>query len=166
MFAVSMHTPAEISADIADLAISWMPEIEHVYSARPPGDDDIVVVARADDTDHTDDAADGGIVGYLVASRPGEGPAQIWEHLVAPHHRGRGVGRSLLHELATSLPATADIVMDPAHQLDPVRLGDYYRTCGFVESDDELRAPAAHVQRRTAPDSGSERHPITTGGQP
>lgn len=158
MFAVSMHTPAEISADIADLAISWMPEIEHVYSARSPGEDDIVVVARTDDDD--------GIVGYLVASRPGGGPVQIWEHVIAPDHRGRGIGRSLLHQLATSLSETTDIVMDPAHQLDPVRLGDYYRTCGFVESDDELRAPAARVQRRTAPDSGSERHPITTGGQP
>ncbi|MDY7104280.1 MAG: GNAT family N-acetyltransferase [Actinomycetota bacterium] len=163
-----MHTPDEVSAEIADLAVNWMPEIEHVYSARSPGEDDVVVVARADGTDEGDGGRTGeggGVVGFLVASCPSGEPTQIWEHVVAPSHRGHGIGRALLHHLASGAAASGDIVMDPTHQLDPVRLGDYYRSCGFTESEDELRAPAAQVQRRTAPDSGNERQPITTGGQ-
>jgi CBS domain-containing protein/predicted N-acetyltransferase YhbS len=117
------------------------PELEHVFANRDAVPSDLVLVAWS------------GVepVGYLVATMHGSGVVEVWEHAVAPAYRQRGVGRTLLYELARRVAPGAVVRVDPAHQLDLARLADYYRRCGFthVAATQEILATGAELLRAT-----------------
>ena len=116
---------------------------EYLFAARAVEPSDLVLVAWAG----------GEAVGYLLASDQHEDGMFVWEHLVAPVYRHRGVGRALLHALATrALPGTI-VQIDPAEFLDVERVADYYQRCGFTHerSGQRLWATASEVLNATQP---------------
>jgi CBS domain-containing protein/GNAT superfamily N-acetyltransferase len=135
---VTESRPTELLAALHDAAV---PELEHVFANRKAEPSDLVLVAWQGKVP----------IGYLVATVHDTGIVEVWEHAVAPDHRQRGVGRTLLYELARRSAAGAVVRIDPAHQLDLERLVDYYTRCGFthVVGPHEILATAAEVLRAT-----------------
>lgn len=148
---VTESRPNELLAALHDAAV---PEMEHVFATRPAEPSDLVLVAWADDQP----------IGYLVATVHGTGIVEMWEHAVAPPHRQRGVGRTLLYELARRVPPTSLVRVDPAHQLDAERMADYYRGCGFshVTASGEILATTAELIRATGRTPAGGRGPAVT----
>ena len=132
-------------AELVELHQAAFPEVEGIGDPDDLEGEPLVLVAW--DADHRP-------IGYVVASVPDVGEVDLWEHLVHPDHRHRGLGRRLLHELACSCDPGAGLRLDPAGQLDPDREADYYRACGFERRDatGHLWATAAAVRAATATD--------------
>ena len=137
-FVVTESRPTEL---LAALHAASEPELEHVFANRKAELSDLVLVAWSDREP----------AGYLVATVHPNGIVEVWEHAVAPAHRQRGIGRTLLYELARRVPANAMVRVDPAHQLDLDRLADYYTRCGFahVAASHEILATAGELLRAT-----------------
>lgn len=135
---VTESRPTVLLAALHDAAV---PELEHVFANRAAEPSDLVLVAW--------DGREP--VGYLVATIHDSGVVEVWEHAVAPHRRQRGVGRTLLYELARRVPSTSLVRVDPAHQLDLDRVADYYQRCGFshVTATGEILATTGELIRAT-----------------
>ncbi|MCC6435199.1 MAG: GNAT family N-acetyltransferase [Acidimicrobiales bacterium] len=135
---ITESRPSELLRALHDRAT---PELEHLFAHRDALPSDLVLVAWAGD--HA--------AGYLVATDGRDGTVEVWEHAVAPGDRQRGIGRTLLYELARRVPPGAIVRVDPVHQLDLERIADYYGRCGFTHSTArrELWASATEVIRAT-----------------
>lgn len=135
---ITESRPNELLQALHDAAT---PELEHVFANRAAEPSDLVLVAWVAKE----------AVGYLVATGHAGEAVEVWEHAVTPAHRQRGIGRTLLYELARRSPPQATIRVDPAHQLDLDRIADYYTGCGFTHAtaEDELWATATEVLRAT-----------------
>lgn len=135
---ITESRPGELLRALHDRAT---PELEHLFAHRDALPSDLVLVAWI--ADHA--------AGYLVATDGGDGTVDVWEHAVAPGERQRGIGRTLLYELARRVAPGAIVRIDPLHQLDLERIADYYSRCGFTHSTarQELWASATEVIRAT-----------------
>ena len=135
---VTESRPTDLLEALHDSAI---PELEHVFANRPAEPSDLVLVAWSDREP----------AGYLVASMQDARQVEVWEHAVAPAFRQRGIGRTLLYELARRVPPSSLVRVDPAHQLDLERIADYYERCGFTHAvtSNELTVTAGDLLRST-----------------
>lgn len=115
---IAVETSDDVIAALHELAAA---ELEFLFAAREHDAGDVVLVARNG----------GEPVGYIAATDAADGRTMVWEHLVVPDFRNRGVGRALLGQLAGRLAAPAVMVIDPIGTLDPERVADYYKACGF-----------------------------------
>jgi CBS domain-containing protein len=70
-------------------------------------------------------------VGYIAATDERENGLLVWEHLVVPAHRNRGLGERLLVEAVRRTVPGAVVQIDPRSELDLERVVDYYRRLGF-----------------------------------
>lgn len=150
---VTECTSSMLVAALHDIAL---PEIESVFSGRQPIEGDQILVAWHG----------GEPVGYIAVSTPMVGEVDIWEHGVVPSRRQQGVGVALLRELAKRVPSSAILLVDPAGQLDPARMADYYGQRGFVRQDREnMWATATDVLQATVGVESDEsgRDPDTAG---
>jgi CBS domain-containing protein len=147
-FVVTESRPGELLDALHAAAI---PELEHVFAHRRADPSDLVLVAWSA----------GSPVGYLVATVRLPSVTEVWEHAVAPDHRHRGIGRTLLYELARRIPQGAVVRVDPAHHLDIDRIADYYTRCGFayVRETGEIVATAAELLRATGRSPAGGRGP-------
>lgn len=124
--------PSEILASLHDSATD---EREFLFASHDASAQDLIVVAWAD----------GRAVGYVAASDERPEAVLIWEHLVVPDYRGRGVGRRLLLEAAKRAPHDAEIIIDPMGTWAMDRLSDYYGRLGLpFRVDDGHFAIRAH----------------------
>ncbi len=150
---VTESRSSDLLAALHDAAI---PELEHVFANREASPADLVLVAWSDQHQPA---------GFVVATVHDGGVVEVWEHAVAPLHRHRGIGRTLLYELARRVPAKAVVRIDPAHLIDLEQLVAYYTRCGFthVEANGEILATAGEVLRATgrAP-AGNRGTPVKT----
>ncbi len=105
------------------------PELEALYAEAFPGVDSLLETI-ADDATVYGAAIDDTVIGYLLTTRIKD-RVELWEHVVATPHRGKGVGKSLLFHLVHYLPEEDIVVLDPAGLLDDERLADYYGDQGF-----------------------------------
>jgi CBS domain-containing protein len=135
---ITESRPSDLLAALHDAAT---PEMEFVFANRNAEPSDLVLVAWLGT-----EAA-----GYVAATDHGDGEVEVWEHAVAPAHRQRGVGRTLLYELARRVEPGAIVRVDPAQQLDLERIADYYARCGFTHeaAKQALWGTATEVLRAT-----------------
>lgn len=140
---ISREDPAEVRPILDELHLVALPEVEAYTDLDGAGGEAIVLLAREG----------GRPVGYLVATAPEVGEVELWEHGVHPDHRQRGLGRALLHHLASTCDPGTGLRLDPTGQLDPERAADYYVSCGFGRRDSSghLWGTAAAVRQATAP---------------
>jgi CBS domain-containing protein/GNAT superfamily N-acetyltransferase len=136
---VTESRPGEV---LAALHQSAEADSEYLFAARDASPDDLILVAWSGDT----------ALGYIATTDLRDDGMLLWEHLVVPSHRTRGLGRRLLFEAARRAVATAVIEIDPLGQLDLERVGDYYRHFGFHHNlgVDRLSATAGDVVRSIA----------------
>ncbi|MDH4143942.1 MAG: GNAT family N-acetyltransferase [Acidimicrobiia bacterium] len=127
---------AELLSALHDESVPWL---EFVFAARSPADDDVVLVARHGDRP----------VGYIAASVGEPGSVEVWEHVVVPAQRNRGVGAALLVALAERVDPGSIIRIDPAGHFDAERIADYYGRLGFAHraAHGDVWATAAEVRR-------------------
>lgn len=114
---------------IAEVGKDRWPELEALYAEAFPGLDSLLETVGHDASVFCA-LTDNEIIGYMVTTRS-ENRVELWEHIVAATHRGRGVGKSLLFHLVHYLPEEDVVVVDPAGLLDDERLADYYGDQGF-----------------------------------
>ncbi len=123
---------------LAALHESAEAEREYLFAAREAQPDDLILVAWENDT----------AVGYIATSDERDRGMLVWEHVVVPDHRSRGIGERLLVEAARRTLPGAIIVIDPMAELDVDRISDYYRRLGFTHPSEEgLWATATDVLR-------------------
>lgn len=148
---ITESRPTEILAALHESASA---EREYLFAARDAEPEDLVLVAWEGGPD-TPTA-----VGYIAATDHREDGLAIWEHLVVPSHRTRGLGRRLLGDLARRALPGAVVVIDPLGDYDPERVSDYYHDLGFGRTDANGRiwATVTDVIRATpvAEPDGSE----------
>ncbi len=138
---ITESRPTEVLAALHESARA---EREYLFAARDADPADIVLVAWEG---HPDSAT---AIGYIAATDDREDGLAIWEHLVVPSHRTRGLGRRLLGELVRRALPGAIVVVDPQGEYDPERIGDYYRDLGFRgEADGRIWATVTDVVRAT-----------------
>ena len=154
---------AEI-AELIELHQAAFPEVEGIGDLGDLEGEPLVLVAW--DTDHRP-------IGYIVASIPAVGEVELWEHLVHPDHRHRGLGRRLLHELARSCDPGTGRAPRPdgsarsragGRLLPEVRLraaGTRPGTCGPRRPRCARRPQPTRSTRGPAP---AERQPTATAG--
>ncbi|MDH3678786.1 MAG: GNAT family N-acetyltransferase [Acidimicrobiia bacterium] len=106
---------------LASLHESAEAEREYLFAARDADPEDLVLVAWYDDR----------AVGYIATTDRRADGLFIWEHLVVPAFRGRGLGERLLLEAARRAMPGAIVEVDPLGELDSERVADYYRRLGF-----------------------------------
>ena len=151
-------TESRPSDMLAALHASGNADREYLFAYRDVQPDDLVLVAWMD----------GHAVGYLVATDNREKGLEVWEHLVLPQFRHRGVGHRLMAEVARRAVPEAIMQIDPTGELDLERVGDYYGAIGFThDSAQGLWATVAEIAEATADPSsradGTEgRIPIKT----
>lgn len=154
---ITESRPTEI---LAALHESAMAEREYLFAARDAEPEDLVLVAWEGDPEAPT------AVGYIAATDHREDGLSIWEHLVVPSHRTRGLGRRLLGDLARRALPGAVVVVDPLGEYDPDRIRDYYRGLGFGQTDGDGRiwATVTDVIRATpmAEPTGSEQSVTVT----
>ncbi|MEM9561501.1 MAG: GNAT family N-acetyltransferase [Actinomycetota bacterium] len=149
---ITESRPGEVLAALHDSASA---EREYLFAARDADPADLVLVAWEGEPDQPT------AVGYIAATDNREDGLAIWEHLVVPSHRTRGLGRRLLGELVRRALPGAIVVVDPIGEYDPERIADYYADLGFLrgEGDRRIWATVTDVIRATpaTEPSGSER---------
>lgn len=154
---ITESRPTEI---LAALHESAMAEREYLFAARDAEPEDLVLVAWEGDPEAPT------AVGYIAATDHREDGLSIWEHLVVPSHRTRGLGRRLLGDLARRALPGAVVVVDPLGEYDPDRIRDYYRGLGFGQTggDGRIWATVTDVIRATpmAEPTGSEQSVTVT----
>jgi CBS domain-containing protein/GNAT superfamily N-acetyltransferase len=156
---ITESRPTDILAALHESASG---EREYLFAARDAEPEDLVLVAWEGD------AATGmTAIGYIAATDHREDGLAIWEHLVVPSHRTRGLGRRLLGELARRALPGAIVTVDPLGEYDQERISDYYGALGFTheEADGRIWATVTDLIRAT-PDgrpAGTERSlPVRT----
>lgn len=150
MYRELVVTECTSSMLIAALHDVSLPGVESVFAGRRPTESDQILVAwqRGDP------------IGYIASTSPAVGEIELWEHGVVPKLRQHGVGAVLLRELALRSDPGSIIVVDPAGQLDPARMKDYYGRRGFDhEGRDNLWATATDVLQATAGIESTESDP-------
>ncbi len=115
-------TESRPSDMLADLHKSGDADREYLFAYRDVQPDDLVLVAWID----------GRAVGYVVATDRRTDGLEVWEHLVLPQFRHRGVGRTLMAELVRRAVPDATVKIDPTGELDLERVADYYGALGFT----------------------------------
>lgn len=110
--------PSEVLAALHESAAD---QREFLFSAQDASTQDLIVVAWTADR----------AVGYLAASDERPDAVLVWEHLVVPDYRGRGIGRRLLVETAKRAPESASIVIDPLGTWALDQVSGYYGSLGF-----------------------------------
>ncbi len=123
---ITESRPTEILAALHESASA---EREYLFAARDAEPEDLVLVAWEGGAEAPT------AVGYIAATDHREDGLAIWEHLVVPSHRTRGLGRRLLGDLARRALPGAAVVIDPLGDYDPDRVSDYYRDLGFDRTD-------------------------------
>lgn len=155
---ITESRPTDILAALHESASA---EREYLFAARDAEPEDLVLVAWEGDPTTGLTA-----VGYIAATDEREDGLAIWEHLVVPSHRTRGLGRRLLGELARRAVPGAIVVVDPLGEYDQERIADYYGALGFTHDDGDGRiwATVTDLLRAggTAEPDGSERS-LTVG---
>lgn len=137
------HQP--ITWTVGPLSQSEHAQIHVLYDEAFPGMDS-VLDSLGDHAEVLSAHDEGELVGYLVATQSGTDRVELWEHVVAHGHRGRGVGRDLLTHLINHLPGEDLVVVDPAGLLDGQRLADYYGHAGFrVAPSGEMQARVTEI---------------------
>ena len=133
---VTESRPSEVLSSLHESAHA---EREYLFAARDADANDLVLVAWHDGT----------AVGYIATTDQRADGLLVWEHLVVPAHRGRGLGQRLLLEAVRRTVPGAIIEIDPLGELDTERVTDYYRRLGFSHESAEGRvwATAAGVMR-------------------
>ncbi len=133
---VTESRPSDV---LASLHESAEPEREYLFAARDADPADLVLVAWQDDV----------AVGYIATTDQRHDGLLIWEHLVVPAHRGRGLGGRLLLEAVRRTVPGAVVEVDPLGELDRQRVIDYYRQLGFSyqAAAGRIWATAAGVMR-------------------
>ena len=116
---ITESRPSEV---LAALHVSAEAEREYMFAARDAQPEDLVLVAWVDSQ----------AIGYIAATDEREDGLLVWEHIVVPAYRNRGVGRRLLLEAAQRALPGAVVLIDPFFELDMQRVVDYYRSLGFV----------------------------------
>lgn len=115
---ITESRPSEVLAKLHESADA---EREYLFAARDAEPGDLILVAW-----HGDEA-----VGYIAVTDEREDGLLVWEHLVVPDHRNRGLGRRLLVEAVRRAVPGAVVQIDPLSELDLERVADYYRQLGF-----------------------------------
>lgn len=155
---ITESRPTDILAALHESADA---EREYLFAARDAEPRDLVLVAWEGDP-----ATGLTAVGYIAATDEREDGLAIWEHLVVPSHRTRGLGKRLLGELARRAIPGAIVVVDPLGEYDQERIADYYGALGFTHDDGDGRiwATVTDLLRAsgTAEPDGSERS-LTVG---
>jgi GNAT superfamily N-acetyltransferase len=143
MTTITREQPATVRTELDALHQAAFAEVESMADVEALDGEPLVFVAW--DDEHR-------AIGAVVATVPEVGEVELWEHLVHPDHRYRGLGRRLLHELARTVDPGTGLRLDPTGQLDPERAADYYRGCGFQRRDStgHLWATASAVRIATA----------------
>lgn len=133
---VTESRPSDVLASLHESAEA---EREYLFAARDADRSDLVLVAWHD----------GSAVGYIATTDQQPDGLLIWEHLVVPAHRGRGLGQRLLLEAMRRTVPDAIVEIDPLGELDAQRAVDYYRQLGFSHDvkADRIWATAAGVMR-------------------
>jgi CBS domain-containing protein/GNAT superfamily N-acetyltransferase len=123
---------------LAALHQSAEAEREYLFAAREAQPDDLILVAWEGKQ----------AVGYIATSDEREKGLLVWEHVVVPDYRNRGIGERLLVEAARRTMPGAIILVDPMGELDMERITDYYTRLGFTHPSEEgLWATATDVLR-------------------
>ena len=117
--AITESRPSEVLAALHESAAT---DHDYLFAARAADERDLVLVAWAGKE----------AVGYIAATDQREDGVSVWEHVVVPAYRHRGIGRLLLCELARRAVKGAVIDIDPLEFLDAERVADYYGRCGFA----------------------------------
>lgn len=115
---VTESRPSDVLASLHESAHA---EREYLFAARDADQADLVLMAWHDDA----------AVGYIATTDDQHQGLLIWEHLVVPAHRGRGLGARLLLEAVRRTVPSAVVEVDPLSELDNERVADYYRRLGF-----------------------------------
>ncbi|MGI9597547.1 MAG: GNAT family N-acetyltransferase [Acidimicrobiales bacterium] len=133
---VTESRPSDVLASLHESAEA---EREYLFAARDADSADLVLVAWHDDV----------AVGYIATTDQRHDGLLIWEHLVVPAHRGRGLGQRLLLEAVRRTVPGAVVEIDPLGELDRQRVVDYYRGLGFSHdaAAGRIWATAAGVMR-------------------
>jgi CBS domain-containing protein/GNAT superfamily N-acetyltransferase len=100
-------------------------EREYLFASHHADTQDLILVAWSEDQ----------AVGYLAATDERPTGLLIWEHVVVPEFRQRGIGRRLLLEAAKRTEPDATLLIDPMGELDSQRVVDYYSQFGFPPPD-------------------------------
>lgn len=139
---ITESRPSDVLAALHESADA---EREYLFAARDPEPRDLILVAWQGDT----------AVGYIATTDNQQDGMLIWEHLVVPAHRSKGLGRRLLREAVRRTVPGAVVQVDPLGELDAQRLADYYGQYGFTyeTADGRLWSTAAGVMRAVGPES-------------
>lgn len=131
---VTESRPSDVLASLHESAEA---EREYLFAARDADPSDLVLVAWHNET----------AVGYIATTDQRQDGLLIWEHLVVPAHRTRGLGQRLLLEAVRRTVPGAIVEVDPLGELDSERVVDYYQRLGFTHeaSDGRIWATAAEV---------------------
>jgi CBS domain-containing protein/GNAT superfamily N-acetyltransferase len=146
---ITESRPSEI---LAALHQSAEAEREYLFAARDAEPGDLILVAWIGSE----------AVGYIAASDERENGLLIWEHVVVPAHRNRGLGERLLVEAVRRAVPGAVVQIDPLSELDLERVVDYYRRLGFNRDSAQggIWATAIDViracRRRRSPESEAQ----------
>ena len=140
---VTESRPSDLLASLHDSAGA---PSEYVFGARDADPNDVILVVW-----------DGQVaVGYIAVSDLTTDGMLVWEHVIVPSHRARGLGRRLLFEAARRAVSSAVLEIDPRGELDLDRVADYYQQYGFRREDGAGRLTAtsedvvAHISRQHA----------------
>lgn len=123
---VTESRPSDVLASLHESAHA---EREYLFAARDADPSDLVLVAWHDSA----------AVGYIATTEERDNGLLVWEHLVVPAHRGRGLGERLLLEAVRRTLPNATVQVDPLGELDIERVADYYRRLGFSHESDSGR---------------------------
>ncbi|MGF1598658.1 MAG: GNAT family N-acetyltransferase [Acidimicrobiales bacterium] len=115
---ITESRPSDVLAALHESAEA---EREYLFAARDAEPGDLILVAWVDNT----------AVGYIAATDEREDGLLVWEHLVVPAHRSRGLGERLLVEAVRRAVPGAVVQIDPLAELDLDRVVDYYQRLGF-----------------------------------
>jgi len=128
-------------------------EREYLFAARDPELGDLVLVAWLGSQ----------AVGYIAVTDEREQGLLIWEHVVVPLYRRRGIGEMLLVEAVRRAVPGAMVYVDPLAELDLDRTEDYYRQLGFARSATKggIRATAVDVLRASRRKSTADESSIS-----
>lgn len=147
---VTESRPTEVLATLHESAAA---EREYLFAARDADPADLILVAWHDGT----------AVGYIATTDQGHDGLLVWEHLVVPAHRNRGLGERLLLEAARRTAPGAVVEVDPLGELDTERVADYYHRLGFHREAPEGRiwATATDVIRALTRRGATSEHEVT-----